>query len=110
MKLLQRYIFSELLRVFSLLVIVLTVMLVFVGLFREATERGLGAVQILQIMPFVVPSMLPFTIPATLLRSVCVVYGRISGDLEVIAAKAAGVSATQLLAPAFLLAAVLAVC
>ena len=70
MKLLQRYIFSELLRVFSLLVIVLTVMLVFVGLFREATERGLGAVQILQIMPFVVPSMLPFTIPATLLLSV----------------------------------------
>jgi lipopolysaccharide export system permease protein len=38
------------------------------------------------------------------------VYGRISGDLEVIAAKAAGVSATQLLAPAFLLASVLAVC
>jgi lipopolysaccharide export system permease protein len=110
MKLLQRYIFGELLRVFSLLVIVLTVMLVFVGLFREATERGLGAVQILQIMPFVVPSMLPFTIPATLLLSVCVVYGRISGDLEVIAAKAAGVSATQLLAPAFLLASVLAVC
>jgi lipopolysaccharide export system permease protein len=110
MKLLQRYIFGELLRVFSLLVVILTVMLVFVGLFREATERGLGAVQVLQIMPFVVPSMLPFTIPATLLLSVCVVYGRISGDLEVIAAKAAGVSATQLLAPAFILAVTLVVC
>ncbi len=110
MKLLQRYIFGELLRVFSLLVVILTVMLVFVGLFREATERGLGAIQVLQIMPFVVPSMLPFTIPATLLLSVCVVYGRISGDLEVIAAKAAGVSATQLLAPAFILAMTLAVC
>src|SRR5688572_6899765 len=107
MKLLQRYIFGELLRVFSLLVIVLTVMLVFLGLFREATERGLGLVQILQIMPFVVPSMLPFTIPATLLLAVCVVYGRISGDLEVTAAKAAGVSATQLLTPAFLLGSVL---
>jgi len=109
MKLLQRYIFGELLRVFCLLVVVLTVMLVFLGLFREATERGVGAVQVLQIMPFVVPSMLPFTIPATLLLSVCVVYGRISGDLEVIAAKAAGVSAKQLLAPAFILAATLAV-
>ncbi|MBL8809872.1 MAG: LptF/LptG family permease [Planctomycetaceae bacterium] len=109
MKLLQRYIFGELVRVFSLLVVVLTIMLVFVGLFREATERGLGMVQILQIMPFVVPSMLPFTIPATLLLAVCVVYGRISGDLEVIAAKAAGVSANQLLAPAFLLGAILTV-
>ena len=109
MKLLQRYIFSELLRVFSFLVIVLTVMLVFVGLFREAAERGLGLMQILQIMPFVVPSMLPFTIPATLLLAVCVVYGRLSGDQEVIAAKAAGVSATQLLAPAFVLGTALAI-
>ena len=94
MKLLQRYIMGELVRVFALLVVVLTVMLVFVGLFQEATERGLGTVQILQILPFVVPSMLPFTIPATLLLAVCVVYGRISGDLEVIAANAAGISAT----------------
>lgn len=103
MKLLQRYILDELVRVFLLLVVVLTVMLVFVGVFREGTESGLGPVQLLQIMPYVVPSMLPFTIPATLLLSVCVVYGRISGDLEVIAAKSAGISALQLLIPAFLL-------
>ena len=109
MKLLQRYILSELVRVFLLLVVVLTVMLVFVGVFQEATARGLGPAQILQIMPFVVPSMLPFTIPATLLLSVCVVYGRISGDLEVIAAKSAGISAIQLLIPAFLLGTVLAI-
>ncbi len=109
MKLLQRYILSELVRVFLLLVFLLTVMLVFVGVFQEATARGLGPAQILQIMPFVVPSMLPFTIPATLLLSVCVVYGRISGDLEVIAAKSAGISAMQLLMPAFLLGTVLAI-
>jgi len=109
MKLLQRYILGELVRVFLLLVVVLTVMLVFVGLFREAGDRGLGLVQILQIMPYVVPSMLPFTIPATLLLSVCVVYGRISGDLEVIAAKSAGINALQLLMPAFLLGAMLAI-
>ena len=95
MKLLQRYILSELISVFLLLVIILTVMLVFLGLFREATERGLGPVQILQIMPYVVPSMLPFTIPATLLLAVCVVYGRISGDLEVIAAKSANDARTS---------------
>ena len=109
MKLLQRYILGELVRVFLLLVVVLTVMLVFVGVFQEATARGLGPAQILQIMPFVVPSMLPFTIPATLLLSVCVVYGRISGDLEVVAAKSAGISAMQLLLPAFLLGTVLAI-
>jgi len=109
MKLLQRYILGELVRVFLILVVVLTVMLVFVGMFQEAAARGLGSAQILQIMPFVVPSMLPFTIPATLLLSVCVVYGRISGDLEVIATKSAGINAMQLLRPAFLLGSLLAV-
>ena len=39
MKLLQRYIVGELLRVFSLLVIVLTVLLVFVGVLREAADQ-----------------------------------------------------------------------
>ena len=109
MKLLQRYILSELLRVFVLLVIALTVMLVFVGLLREATERGLGPLQIMQIAPFVVPSLLPFTIPATLLLAVTVVYGRLAGDLEITAAKAAGVNPMRLLAPAFVLGAILTV-
>ena len=110
MKILQRYILRELVQVFSLLLIVLTVMLVFLGVFREGAEQGLGPVQLLQILPYVVPSMLPFTIPATLLLAICVVYGRISGDLEVIAAKSAGISAFQLLVPALILGTVLAVC
>ncbi|MCA9050858.1 MAG: LptF/LptG family permease [Planctomycetaceae bacterium] len=109
MNLLQRYILAELLRVFGLLVVVLTIMLVFVGLLSEAADRGLGPNQVLQIMPFVVPSMLPFTIPATLLLAVTVVYGRMAGDLEVTAAKAAGVSPLKLLRPAFVLGIILAI-
>lgn len=100
---LQRYLLSELLRVFFLMVVVLTVMLVFVGLLKERENQGLGFEQIIQIMPYVVPSMLPFTIPATLLLAVTVVYGRVAGDQEVIAAKAAGVNPLRLLTPAFLL-------
>ena len=49
MRLFQRYILGELIRVFSLLLVVLTVMLVFVGLIGEANDRGLGATQMLQI-------------------------------------------------------------
>lgn len=109
MKMMQRYILADLLRVFLLLIAVLTTMLVFVGVMSEATNRGLGLAQVVQIMPYVVPSMLPFTIPATLLLTVTVVYGRIAGDLEVIAVKAAGVSPLRLLTPAFSLGLVLAV-
>ena len=107
MKLLQRYILGELLRVFLFVLSVLTVLLVFVGVFREARESGLGPVQILEILPFVVPSTMPFTIPATLLLTVCVVYGRISGDLEITAAKAAGINVMSLLWPSFALGLVL---
>lgn len=110
MRLLQRYILLELLRVFFALLSGLTVVLVFVGVFREARESGLGPFQILQILPYVVPSLLPFTIPATLLLTVCVVYGRIAGDHEITAAKAAGINVLSLLWPAFLLGGAMTVC
>ncbi|QDT98407.1 LptF/LptG family permease [Gimesia aquarii] len=103
MRLLQRYILFELLRVFTLMITVLTVLLVFVGAFQQATSQGLGAILVLKILPFIVPSMLPFTIPATLLLTVCVVYGRISGDQEITAAKAAGINVLSLLWPSFIL-------
>jgi len=103
MRLLQRYILSELLKVFGFLLSILTVLLVFVGVFREATASGLGPAQALQILPFVVPSLMPFTIPATLLLTVCLVYGRIAGDQEVTAAKAAGINVMSLLSPALAL-------
>lgn len=109
MKLLQRYILWELVRVFALSLAGLTVMLVFVGLLREGSERGLAPRFLLQIMPFVVPSLLPFTIPATVLLAVTVVYGRMAGDHEVTASKSAGIHPIHLLTPAFLLGAVLTV-
>ncbi|QDT17225.1 LptF/LptG family permease [Alienimonas californiensis] len=109
MRLIQRAILWELLRVFGFLLAVLTILLVFVGVAQRASEEGLGAEQIAQILPYIVPSLMPFTIPATLLLSVCIVYGRMGGDQEVIAAKAAGAHVFTLLAPAFLLAAALSI-
>jgi lipopolysaccharide export system permease protein len=97
----------ELIRVLALIICVLTVLLVFVGVIREVSEKGLGPLQAIQILPFIVPSMLPFTIPATLLLAVCVVYGRLSADSEITAAKAAGINVVSLLSPAFLLGTVL---
>lgn len=105
--LLQRYIFREILRVFAFVVSCLTVLLVVVGVVQNATDQGLGPMQILEVLPFIVPSMLPFTIPAAMLLTVCVVYGRIAGDQEVTACKAAGISVVSLLWPAFFLGAVL---
>ncbi|MBX3441178.1 MAG: LptF/LptG family permease [Planctomyces sp.] len=99
MPLLQRYIFGELLRVFLFVLFCLTVLVNFIGVFQTATERGLGAEQVWQVLPYIIPSMLPFTIPAALLLTVCLVYGRMAGDQEVTAAKAAGISVVTMLWP-----------
>lgn len=110
MRMLQRYIFGDLLRIFAALLSVLTVLLVFVGVFQQVSESGLGPEQVLKILPFVVPSMLPFTIPATLLLTVCLVYGKMAGHREITAAKAAGVNVMSLLWPSLMLAIVMSVC
>ena len=110
MRLLQRYVLLELLRVFAFVLSIITLLLVFVGIFSYVSAYGLGPYQVLQILPFIVPSLLPFTIPATLLLTVTVVYGRMAGDQEVTAAKAAGISAMSLLWPSYLMAGILAMC
>jgi lipopolysaccharide export system permease protein len=107
--LLQRYILGELARTFSFVLLCLTVLVNVAGVFQTATERGLAAPQVWEVLPYIVPSMLPFTIPAALLLTVCLVYGRMAGDQEVTAAKAAGVSVMSVLAPSLVLGAVLSV-
>jgi lipopolysaccharide export system permease protein len=109
MRLLQRYILVELLKVFACLLTGLTFLLVFVGVFREVSENGLGPLQIVQILPYLVPSLMPYTMPATFLLTVCVVYGRLAGDNEITAAKAAGINVMSLLFPAILMGGVLSV-
>lgn len=107
MSILQRYVLRQLLGVFFLTLLSLTGMLVIVGVIGEATKNGLGPQQILDILPFVVPSLLPFSIPATYLLTICVVYGRLAGDNEITAVKAAGINPMTMLMPGFVTAAVL---
>lgn len=109
MRLLERYLLAELCKAFTVLLIVTTCLLMFVGVFGQMRENGLSVVQALCILPFIIPSLLPFTIPATMLLTVCVVYGRMSGDHEVIAAKAAGINVMVLLWPSLFLGAALSV-
>lgn len=107
--LLQRYILGELTRTFLFVLLCLTLLVNVVGVFQTATERGLAAPQIWEVLPYIVPSMMPFTIPAALLLTVCLVYGRMAGDQEVTAAKAAGVSVMTILWPSILLGAALSI-
>lgn len=101
--LLNRSIFWELVRVFALALVGLTGLFMVAGLIQAAAQMGLSASQVVAVIPLLIPSSLPFTIPATTLFASCVVYGRLANDNEVVAIKAAGVDLLTVLRPAILL-------
>jgi lipopolysaccharide export system permease protein len=106
---LPRYVFGQVLRAFLLALLTLTAVIVLFMVMAEATRQGLAPQAVLKLIPYVIPGTLPYTIPVALLFAVSVVYGRIAGDNEVVAAKASGCSAWVLLMPSIVMGAVFTV-
>jgi len=104
---LTRYVLIEILKIFLVSLIALTMLILLIGVGRELLRRGLGMVAIIQLLPYVLPISLQFAFPATALFSVCCVYGRMAADGEVATVKASGISPLKLLQPAFVFAALL---
>ena len=104
---LTRYILIEIMKIFVVALIALTLLILMIGVGRELLRRGLGVVAIIQLLPYVLPIALQFSFPATALFSVCCVYGRMASDGEVATVKASGISPIKLLQPAIIFAALL---
>ena len=68
----------ELCKVFVIALIGITGILLMAGIIAEAQQQGLGPKQLLTAIPLLIPSTLPYTIPATTLFATCVVYGRLA--------------------------------
>lgn len=102
LRLIHRYIVYELLKVFSVALSILTLLFVLGGLVREGREQGLEPAQVLQLVPFILPDALRFTVPATILLAACMVYGRMSSFNEITAMKSLGISPMQALWPVFI--------
>ncbi len=100
---LQRMILWDLIKVFVVTLVGLTGLFVLAGLVAEVSQRGLAPAQIFGIIPLMIPSMLPYTIPAATLFSTVNVYGRMAKDNEIVALRAAGVNLRAILAPSLLL-------
>ena len=109
MRIIARYILKELVSWFVVWLCVLTLLLVVLGLLTEAIRMNLGLMPTLRLIPYVLPSSLAFAVPGTILFTCCQVYGRMSAENEIVAAKALGISPLALLWPAFGLAFVLSV-
>src|SRR5262245_18077736 len=105
-----RYILTELIGWFAIFVVGLTLLMVVILVGSEAWRMNLGLLPTLRLIPCVLSTALVFAVPGTILFTVCLVYGRMSADNEVTAAKSAGISPMALIWPAiglsFLLSAV----
>jgi lipopolysaccharide export system permease protein len=102
-RILTKYVLSELLKVFILTLGVMTLMM-FVGLLgKKAVDLGLGLGGLLQLTPYVLPEALQFTLPGALLLAVTGVYGRVASSNELVAIKSLGISPMVMVWPTLVL-------
>jgi len=101
---LQRYVWKEVFRAFALALVTMTCIFVLFMVAAEAmNSKMLTPSDILNLIPYIIPSTLPYTTPVSLLFAVTVGYGRIAGDNEIIAVKTAGLSVMTVIWPTILL-------
>jgi len=98
------YILKEILPIFLIGLMTFTIILLMDKIFRliELIIRGGSITSIFMLLMFIAPSFLTFTIPTAVLLGVLLSLGRLSGDSEIIAFKASGISLYQLFIPILL--------
>lgn len=101
---LDRYLLRELVSPFSFGVALFTFFLMIDRLYHLTDliiTKGVPIHLVLQLLLFMLPSFAPLILPMALLISVLLAGGRLAGDLEIVAFKAAGVSILRLFRPVF---------
>src|SRR5262245_45593450 len=99
-----RYITLELLGWLALALLGLTCALVLMVVLVEASRMNLGLLPTLRLLPFWLPLALAYAAPCAMVFTICLIYGRMSADNEVVAAKALGIPPTALVWPAWIVA------
>jgi LPS export ABC transporter permease LptG len=113
-RLIDRYLLREIIPYVLLGLLLLTAIIFahqasrFSELLVVASRNGLPMQALWRVLSALIPSILMFTLPISLLIGILVGLGRLSGDSEVIALEASGVSRIRLLRPVVLLASVMA--
>ncbi len=106
---LDRYIAREVLGPFGMGVALLTFALV-TGKLLKLTDmvvnHGVSVPEVIGLMAFIMPAFLELTFPMAVLLGVLLGFGRMSGDREMIAARACGVSLYRIAVPVMLVATV----
>lgn len=102
MKILDRYIFREILGPFLLSVAILLFLLLSQQMLRLVElliEKGVELTSVLKLFLYLLPSFLVLTLPMAVLIASISAFNRLSADYEVIAFKSAGIGMGRLLKP-----------
>jgi lipopolysaccharide export system permease protein len=102
MKIINRYILKEISLPFFMILLVLTFVLLMgriLQLMDLMINKGVSIIDITMLILYLIPSFLVFTIPISLLISILIGLGRLSGDNEVTIFKASGISLYKLIHP-----------
>lgn len=102
LKIIDRYILREITFPFLMIVFVLTFVLLMgkiLQLMDLMINKGVSFFDISKLFLYLMPSFLIFTIPISLLVSILIGLGRLSGDNEITILKASGMSLYKLLYP-----------
>lgn len=78
--------------------------MVMIGVADEAADNGLGPDIVLRLVPYILPKAMMFAMPATSLFSICVVFGRLAADNELVALQSVGLRKSVVVVPALALA------
>jgi lipopolysaccharide export system permease protein len=88
----NRYILWDVFKLFFLSASAMTLVISLGLVGQQLVREGIGWFAVIKLLPYISLIALQFSLPATLLFSVCCVYGRISADNEIVALKSAGIS------------------
>ena len=105
MKILRRYILSELVRPFLLALLFFTFVFLVGNLVKLAdllVNKGVSLFDILKILIFLIPGLLSFIVPTSALAAILLVFGSLSQNNEITAMKASGVSPFSIMLPVLL--------
>jgi lipopolysaccharide export LptBFGC system permease protein LptF len=102
---LHAYILRELLKIFGLSLLALTILFTMGGgLYNIVSYEGVSAGDVFRFIPLLVPIVITLTMPIAALFAATMVYGRLSADNELTACRAAGINVHRLFLSAILLA------
>ena len=105
----QRRIARDIVLVFFVSLLALTMLVMFIGVAREAINQGLDLMGVMRLIPFALPNALSLAVPGTALFSVCLVYGRMSADNEFVTMQSVGISLIPSVLPAIMITTMLSI-